>query len=87
MPPSHLKKPQKGHRKRESLPNQFIFILKAKTIASPMGKSQFEVCGAAITTNLGMFGSWPDLRHPKILKTTMERICSRFLRIGISKMV
>jgi hypothetical protein len=56
-------------------------------MASVIGKSQFDVWGAAIMTYFGISGSRPDLRHPNIFKTNSEMPWSRFLKMGMSKMV
>lgn len=47
----------------------------ANIAMTPMKKSQFDVCGATITTNCGRFGNSPSILHPlsRIAKRASER--------------
>ena len=46
------------------LPAQWTGIQIADRATMPMTKSQFDVCGATITTNRGRFGNSPSMRQP-----------------------
>ena len=51
------------------------------------GRSQLEVCGAAIMTHLGTSGNLPSMRHPKILRNNEAVRRSAELNMGVSKIV
>ncbi len=53
-----------GNRKIVCLPNQLALRPVANMAKTPMKKSQFDVWGATIRTNLGHAGSVPSTRHP-----------------------
>src|SRR5205814_6894663 len=50
-----------GHRNRVSLPNQWMRRSSANMASTPTTKSQFDVCGATITTNFGARGTAPTI--------------------------
>ena len=52
-----------------------------------MGKSQLDVWGAAIITNLGISGRAPSVRHPEILSKKMDIHRITVLTMGVSKIV
>lgn len=52
-----------------------------------MGKSQLDVCGAAIITNLGILGSFPSVCHLEILSNKMDIQRIIFRTTGVSKIV
>jgi len=51
------------------------------------GKSQLDVWGAAIITNLGISGSVPCVCHPEILSKHMDIHRRTVLNTGVSKIV
>jgi hypothetical protein len=87
MPPNHVKNPPNGQRKVASLSMKYSLVLKAKATNNMMGRSQLEVCGAAIMTHLGMSGSRPSARHPKILRSSEADRRNAELITGVSKIV
>ena len=87
IPPSHLKSVPKGLLKRVFLPIQYSFAFSEKATNIMMGKSQLEVWGAAMRTNLGMSGRAPSDFHPDILSKNNDIHRMRVRTTGVSNMV
>jgi hypothetical protein len=59
----------------------------AKETKSIKGKSQLDVCGAAMITNLVLSGILPSTRHPAIFNIRRERRGIILFSTGVSKIV
>jgi hypothetical protein len=63
-PPSQRSTGVSGNRKTVCLPSQLALRPTANIPRMPRKKSQFDVWGATITTNLGQSGNSPSIRQP-----------------------
>ena len=70
-----------------SFPIQYILPLRTNVMNKAYGRSQFDVCGAAARTNLGITGNRPSVRHLVILKKNIENQRTSVLNTGVSKIV
>jgi hypothetical protein len=66
IPPSHRTIPPNGFRKSGCFPIHEILAPNIKRAAIPKTKSQLDVCGPIIITNLGILGNLFLKPHPNI---------------------
>jgi len=62
----------KGFRNISCLPIQYTLTRKANARKSVMGRSMFEVCGAAMMTYFGTSGRLPSFFQPMIFNERMD---------------
>ena len=71
MPPKRRARMPSGQKNTVCFASQVVSSCSVRYAVKPWKKSQFDVCGATIITNLGSCGIVPATRQPEIFMSRM----------------